>query len=234
MIRLSKKMLFAIEAVLDIAYNGGANPVRSAEITARQGIPRRYLEPVLHGLTLGAMYAMVAAGLALMLGVARLINFAHGEFFMLGAYAFWLGYSELGLSYPVAALLALYAAYQLAPTGLFTVQGRANRPAPAATSPAVYPIRDVRSAPRSLRYADWLPARIGTGKLALALAAALLLSLFVQLWLDPAPAPPLFTRPPSLVPPPCAPRPPAGPAAPLHKLGARLLDRVLAAAGRQR
>src|SRR3989442_14326 len=43
------------------------------------------------------MYAMVAAGLALMLGVARLINFAHGEFFMLGAYAFWLGYSELGL-----------------------------------------------------------------------------------------------------------------------------------------
>src|SRR5881409_636847 len=64
------------------------------------------LEQVLHGLTLGAMYAMVAAGLALMLGVARLINFAHGEFFMLGAYAFWLGYSELGLPYPVAALLA--------------------------------------------------------------------------------------------------------------------------------
>src|SRR5205814_1163360 len=61
---------------------------------------------VLHGLTLGSMYAMVAAGLALMLGVARLINFAHGEFFMLGAYAFWFGYSELGLPYPVAALLA--------------------------------------------------------------------------------------------------------------------------------
>ena len=52
------------------------------------------------------MYAMVAAGLALMLGVARLINFAHGEFFMLGAYAFWLGYRELGLPYPVAGLLA--------------------------------------------------------------------------------------------------------------------------------
>ena len=52
------------------------------------------------------MYAMVAAGLALMLGVARLINFAHGEFFMLGAYAFWYGYRELGVPYPVAALLA--------------------------------------------------------------------------------------------------------------------------------
>src|SRR5256885_15716247 len=64
------------------------------------------LEQVLQGLTLGSMYAMVAAGLALMLDVARLIIFAHGEFFMLGAYAFWLGYSELGLPYPIAALLA--------------------------------------------------------------------------------------------------------------------------------
>jgi Rrf2 family protein len=50
MIRLSKKLLFAIEAVLDIAYNGGVAPVRSSEITARQGIPRRYLEPVLQEL----------------------------------------------------------------------------------------------------------------------------------------------------------------------------------------
>src|SRR5262249_11631530 len=64
------------------------------------------MELLLHGATLGAMYALVAAGLALMLGVARLINFAHGEFFMLGAYVFWFCYSELGLPYPVAALLA--------------------------------------------------------------------------------------------------------------------------------
>src|SRR5215469_13838104 len=50
MIRLTKKLLFAIEAVLDIAYNGGEAPVRSSEITERQGIPRRYLEPVLQEL----------------------------------------------------------------------------------------------------------------------------------------------------------------------------------------
>ena len=50
MVRLTKKLLFAIEAVLDIAYNGGSAPVRSAEITAREGIPRRYLEPVLQEL----------------------------------------------------------------------------------------------------------------------------------------------------------------------------------------
>jgi Rrf2 family iron-sulfur cluster assembly transcriptional regulator len=50
MLRLSKKLLFAIEAVLDIAYNAGAVPVQSGEITRRQGIPRRYLEQVLQQL----------------------------------------------------------------------------------------------------------------------------------------------------------------------------------------
>src|SRR3981189_2033425 len=50
MIRLTKKLLFAIEAVLDIAYNGSAAPVRSSEITEREGIPRRYLEPLLQEL----------------------------------------------------------------------------------------------------------------------------------------------------------------------------------------
>jgi Rrf2 family transcriptional regulator, iron-sulfur cluster assembly transcription factor len=50
MLRLTKKLLFAIEAVLDIAYNVGTLPVQSSEITRRQGIPRRYLEQVLQQL----------------------------------------------------------------------------------------------------------------------------------------------------------------------------------------
>ncbi|GAB6052305.1 Rrf2 family transcriptional regulator [Magnetospira thiophila] len=50
MLRLSKKMLFAIEAVLDIAYHASAEPVQSREITRRQGIPRRYLEQALQQL----------------------------------------------------------------------------------------------------------------------------------------------------------------------------------------
>ena len=58
MLRLSKKMLFAIEAVLDIAYHTGSEPVQSSEITRRQGIPRRYLEQALqqlvrHGILIG-------------------------------------------------------------------------------------------------------------------------------------------------------------------------------------
>ena len=50
MLRLSKKTLYAIEAVLDIAYHAGSEPVQSRAITRRQGIPRRYLEQALQGL----------------------------------------------------------------------------------------------------------------------------------------------------------------------------------------
>ncbi len=50
MLRLSKKLLFAIEAVVDIAYHAGPAPVRSTDISRRQGIPRRYLEQVLQQL----------------------------------------------------------------------------------------------------------------------------------------------------------------------------------------
>ena len=50
MLRLSKKILFAIEAVVDIAYHAGSQPVQSRDITRRQGIPRRYLEQALQQL----------------------------------------------------------------------------------------------------------------------------------------------------------------------------------------
>ncbi len=43
-------MLFALEAVVDIAYNAGSEPVQSNEITRRQGIPQRYLEQVMQRL----------------------------------------------------------------------------------------------------------------------------------------------------------------------------------------
>jgi Rrf2 family transcriptional regulator, iron-sulfur cluster assembly transcription factor len=59
MLRLSKKLLFAIEAVLDIAYNAGSLPVQSGEITRRQGIPRRYLEQVLQQLVRAGVLAGV-------------------------------------------------------------------------------------------------------------------------------------------------------------------------------
>jgi Rrf2 family iron-sulfur cluster assembly transcriptional regulator len=53
--RISKKLLFALEAVLDIAYHSGGEPVQSSEITRRQKIPKRYLEQVLQQLVRGGV-----------------------------------------------------------------------------------------------------------------------------------------------------------------------------------
>ncbi len=50
MLGLSRKLFYAIEAVLFIAYHAGGAPVQSREITRRQGIPKRYLELVLQQL----------------------------------------------------------------------------------------------------------------------------------------------------------------------------------------
>ena len=53
MIRMPKKTLFALEAVVDIAFNARPNPVQSKEISKRQGIPPRYLEQVMQELVRG-------------------------------------------------------------------------------------------------------------------------------------------------------------------------------------
>ena len=50
MLRLSRKTLLALEAVIDIAYNARAEPVQAREITSRQGVPQRYLEQVMQQL----------------------------------------------------------------------------------------------------------------------------------------------------------------------------------------
>lgn len=50
MLRLSRKTLLALEAVIDIAYNARPEPVQAREITARQGVPQRYLEQVMQQL----------------------------------------------------------------------------------------------------------------------------------------------------------------------------------------
>lgn len=67
-----------------------------------------FIEQILNGLTLGSQYALVAVGLSLVFGVVGIINFAHGEFFMLGAYAFFMVYPWNGpIPYPLAIVLTM-------------------------------------------------------------------------------------------------------------------------------
>jgi Rrf2 family protein len=48
--RFTRKLMHAVEAVLDIAYHASNTPVQSKDIADRQGVPRRYLEQVLQQL----------------------------------------------------------------------------------------------------------------------------------------------------------------------------------------
>jgi branched-chain amino acid transport system permease protein len=65
---------------------------------------------VLQGIFLGGLYALFACGLSLMFGVMRIINLAHGDLAVLGAFAVWWISAELGVS----PWLALAAALPLA------------------------------------------------------------------------------------------------------------------------
>lgn len=61
------------------------------------------LEIVIAGLLLGGLYALIAMGLSLQYGVARILNISHGEFIMLGALTTWTLQSTLGIN-PFLAL----------------------------------------------------------------------------------------------------------------------------------
>jgi branched-chain amino acid transport system permease protein len=72
-----------------------------------------FLQMVVNGLFTGGIYAMVAVGLTLIYGVMLILNFAHGEFLMLGMYiAFW-AFTLFKIDPYVAALLAAALVFAL-------------------------------------------------------------------------------------------------------------------------
>jgi len=62
-----------------------------------------FLDIVIDGLLMGGIYALIAVGLSLQYGVARVLNIAHGEFIMLGALTTWTLYTVFGIN-PIVAL----------------------------------------------------------------------------------------------------------------------------------
>jgi branched-chain amino acid transport system permease protein len=57
-----------------------------------------FVQAFLNGLLVGGVYALIASGMALIFGVMRLVNFAHGAFLMLGTYLSYYGWVLLGLN----------------------------------------------------------------------------------------------------------------------------------------
>ncbi|MFT4119438.1 branched-chain amino acid ABC transporter permease [Bradyrhizobium sp.] len=67
-----------------------------------------FVSQILNGIGLGMIYFLVAVGLTLIFGVMRFVNFAHGVFYLLGAYGV-LTLSEQGVGFVVAILLSVVA-----------------------------------------------------------------------------------------------------------------------------
>jgi branched-chain amino acid transport system permease protein len=65
------------------------------------------IQTIANSLVQSSVYATLAIGLALGFGVMKMANFAHGEFYMLGAYVVFFLYTTWGLPYPLAVLAAL-------------------------------------------------------------------------------------------------------------------------------
>ena len=64
----------------------------------------KILDVVIAGLLMGGIYALIAVGLSLQYGVARVLNVSHGEFIMLGAFATWMLFTTAGIN-PLISLV---------------------------------------------------------------------------------------------------------------------------------
>jgi branched-chain amino acid transport system permease protein len=63
-------------------------------------------QAALNGLVIGAMYMLMAVGFTLVFGIMRVVNFAHGEFYMLGAFAGFFTYVQWEMPFVVCLLIA--------------------------------------------------------------------------------------------------------------------------------
>lgn len=67
------------------------------------------MQQMINGLSLGAIYALIALGYTMVYGIIKLINFAHGDIMMVGAYVGFFSLSVLGSNVWVAMLYAMLA-----------------------------------------------------------------------------------------------------------------------------
>lgn len=66
-----------------------------------------FWQQMVNAISLGAMYSLLAIGYTMVYGIIKLINFAHGEIFMFGAFLTWWAMTALGLPFLISALVGI-------------------------------------------------------------------------------------------------------------------------------
>lgn len=92
-----------------------------------------YLATLINGLSLGSVYALIALGYTMVYGIAKMLNFAHGEIIMAGAYAALVTVTKITDSFLLAILVAAVVCVLLG----VTVEKIAYRPLRGASPLAV-------------------------------------------------------------------------------------------------
>jgi branched-chain amino acid transport system permease protein len=91
-----------------------------------------FLQQLINGLTLGAIYGLIAIGYTMVYGIVGMINFAHGEIYMIGAFVSLITYFVLGVAgvtwVPLALMLVLLSAMGFTAVYGWTVERIAYRP----------------------------------------------------------------------------------------------------------
>ena len=92
-----------------------------------------FLSYMISGVSLGSVYAIIALGYTMVYGIAKMLNFAHGDVIMVGGYVSLLTVTALGLPWWVGVLLAMLVCTVLG----VLIEGLAYKPLRAAPSLAV-------------------------------------------------------------------------------------------------
>ncbi len=67
----------------------------------------KLIQTLISGLSLGSIYALIALGYTMVYGIAKMLNFAHGDIIMIGAYAGIVAVAQIGLPPVIAVLLSI-------------------------------------------------------------------------------------------------------------------------------
>jgi branched-chain amino acid transport system permease protein len=92
-----------------------------------------FLSYLISGISLGSVYAIIALGYTMVYGIAKMLNFAHGDVIMVGGYVSLLAMTSLGLPVWAAILLAMVVCTVLG----VIIEGLAYKPLRSAPSLAV-------------------------------------------------------------------------------------------------